>query len=93
MNLDLNSVKSLVQMNLINLFHVIFVGPLLVAAGLKCKSGKNATLSSILLFLGLGVIVYHMYKLYKYNPNDIVVLGGVVVLGLGLVMLVGKYVL
>lgn len=93
MDKNLESIKALIQMNLVSLFHIVVVGPLLVLAGLRCTCKGNRVLSSVLLFLGLGVITYHMYKLYQYNPNNVAKLSAVVVVGLGVSLLLGNYVL
>lgn len=63
----LNTVSDFIAMNMIYLVHVLFVGPLLVytATAKNCENRKN--LNNLLLFLGLGVMVYHSYKIYLYN--------------------------
>lgn len=55
---------------LIFLFHVIFVGPLLVHIGTKQKKGEplSKNIISIIMNLGYLVILYHSYLLYqRYN--------------------------
>jgi hypothetical protein len=50
--------------SLIHLFHIFFVGPLLIYIGIN-RDKTNATLLHSLLYLGLLVIMYHGYKAYK----------------------------
>lgn len=54
----------------INVIHLLIVGPLLTYIGMQ---GKNADkmLFTILTLLGLFVIVYHGYLLYKQMNGDI----------------------
>jgi len=49
---------------LIHLFHIFFVGPLLIYIGIHGNK-TNTTMLHSLKFLGLLVIMYHGYKMYK----------------------------
>jgi len=93
MDKNLESLKGLIQMNLVSLFHIVVVGPLLVLAGLRCTCKSNRVLSSVLLFLGLGVMAYHTYQMYMRNPSKIMELAIVLVVGLGLVLILGKHIM
>ena len=61
-----NEIRDFIMLNLVNLVHVIFVGPLLVHASGKCK---GATLKLLLFVLGIAVIVYHGYLMYKKTKH------------------------
>lgn len=90
---ELNSFKNLVMMNLIYVFHILVVGPLLVKVGMSCTCKNNRMLMDVLVFLGLGVMAYHSYKLYMYNPGKNVEVAVLLIVGLGLVLSVNKYLL
>jgi hypothetical protein len=54
---------------LVYLFHVLFVGPLLVYTGTRLTNADKL-LKATLMILGSGVTVYHAYKffiLYRLN--------------------------
>jgi hypothetical protein len=48
----------------INLFHVVFVGPLLVYLGYN-KGNTSENIFNMVLYLGIIVILYHSYLSYK----------------------------
>lgn len=50
---------------LINLFHIIFVGSLFLYVGIKRENIYNP-LYNILFYLGIFIIIYHLYKVYVY---------------------------
>ena len=49
---------------IIHIFHILFVGPLLIYIGLH-GDRTNKTLLHLLKYLGLLVIMYHAYRAYK----------------------------
>lgn len=50
-------------MKLINLFHILFVAPLLVYIGVTGANTPDIVFK-FLAILGLFVFIYHLYKLY-----------------------------
>lgn len=47
------------------LFHILIVAPLFIYVGIKRE--RNApTMYSILFYLGIFIIFYHIYKVYNY---------------------------
>ena len=46
----------------VNWMHILIIGPLLLAVGIKGKQTPQAVFS-VMLGLGLGVIAYHLYRL------------------------------
>ena len=50
--------------NLVNLFHIVFVGPLLIALATDKFPQQYKT---YLLYLAILMIVYHIFRLYKQN--------------------------
>ena len=50
---------------LIHLFHIFVVGGLFIYVGMN-REKINATLFPILFYLGIGIIIYHLYKAYSY---------------------------
>lgn len=52
---------------LLQLFHIFFVGSLFLYVGIN-KTNISEFLFNILLFLGIIIIFYHLYKVY-YNIN------------------------
>jgi hypothetical protein len=87
---QLVNLKSFVMMNLIYVFHVLIVGPLLVKVGMNCNCKGNRNLTNMLVFLGLGVMAYHTYQMYMRFPSKVMELAIVLVVGLGLVLNLGK---
>lgn len=54
----------MINRNYIYLFHILFVGPLLIYLGLnRCKVPDWVW--TLLIALGVGVLGYHGYSLYK----------------------------
>jgi disulfide bond formation protein DsbB len=55
----------------INLFHVLFVGPLLLLLGLYHDHPNFPKfIWSLLIILGIGIIFYHSWVAYKkYSSN------------------------
>ena len=51
--------------SLVHLFHIIIVGSLFTYVGIN-KSKISDILFSVLLWLGVVIIVYHLYKAYTY---------------------------
>ena len=53
----------------INIFHVIFVFPLLWYFGGKGIEQKpaDANISEIIYYLSFGILFYHLYKIYQKN--------------------------
>ena len=50
----------------IYLFHIFFVGPLLLAIGLLHDHPKFPKfIWQLLIIMGAGIIVYHMYMMWK----------------------------
>lgn len=49
----------------IRLFHILFVGGLFLYVGINREKIYNP-LFKVLLFLGIGIILYHLYKIYGY---------------------------
>jgi hypothetical protein len=50
----------------IYIFHILFVGPLLVLIGLYHDSPKFPNfIWELLMIMGIGIIGYHSYKAYK----------------------------
>ena len=73
----------------VNLFHVLFVGPLLIYVALQNKSESfPMILWSVLAMMGLGVILYHGYEYYLGYGRNIrllhILFVGPLFLGLGL---------
>ena len=52
---------------LIGLFHILFVGPLLIYIGLQRKLSHNLYLG--IFYLGIGVILLHLFKVLKKLPK------------------------
>ncbi len=50
---------------LVHLFHIIFVGGLFLYVGI-CKTEIPKIMYSFLLWLGIIIILYHLYKVYNY---------------------------
>ena len=50
---------------LIHLFHILIVGGLFLYVGIN-REKTYKTLLSILFYLGLIVVLYHLYKIYGY---------------------------
>jgi hypothetical protein len=50
---------------LIHLFHIFIVGSLFIYVGIN-REKINATLFPVLFYLGIGIIIYHLYKVYSY---------------------------
>jgi hypothetical protein len=50
---------------LVYLFHIIIVAPLFIYVGIK-REKNTPTMYSILFYLGLFIIFYHIYKVYNY---------------------------
>jgi hypothetical protein len=50
---------------LVHLFHILFVGGLFLYVGIN-KDKIYSWLWNILYYLGLIIIIYHIYKLYVY---------------------------
>jgi hypothetical protein len=50
---------------LVHLFHIIFVGGLFLYIGIKKDNTYKPILYS-LLYLGILIILYHLYKIYNY---------------------------
>jgi len=49
--------------------HILFVGPLFIYVGLTKQNVSDAVFN-FLVVLGVVVVIYHSYKLYKYkNPQ------------------------
>lgn len=91
--LSIDSLRSFIMMNTIYLFHVLFVGPLLVKVGMDCTCKKNRMMTNLLLFLGLGVMSYHTYMMYVVNPDNLLELSIILVVGLGLILTINKHLL
>lgn len=53
----------------INLFHILIVGSLFLYVGNK-RDSLNTNLFPVLLYLGLIIIIYHLYKTYTYIRED-----------------------
>lgn len=50
----------------IYIFHILFVGPLLLLIGLYHDSPKFPNfIWELLIIMGIGIIGYHSYKAYK----------------------------
>lgn len=49
---------------LVYLFHILIVGPLLIYVGIK-RDKIPSIMFPILLYLGLFIILYHLYKVYN----------------------------
>ena len=73
---------------LVHLFHIIIVGGLFLYVGI-IKEKIYKPLFTVLLFLGIVIIFYHLYKLYGYlkvgksywvNLIHIIIVGPLVVL-------------
>ena len=68
----LPKLPELYYMDYINVIHILFVGPLLLYASAvikSCPKNNNKGLIQLLKFLGIGVIFYHLYKLYNKHKN------------------------
>ena len=52
--------------DIILLFHIFFVGPLLAYVGYKGKD-TDQSLFDLLLIIGIVVSLYHSYTLYKWK--------------------------
>jgi hypothetical protein len=50
---------------LVHLFHIIIVGGLFIYVGIN-REKNSKTLFSILLGLGIIIVFYHLFKVYKY---------------------------
>ncbi len=50
---------------LIHLFHIFIVGGLFIYVGMN-REKINAALFPVLFYLGFGIIIYHLYKVYSY---------------------------
>ena len=59
--------------DMIYLFHILFVGPLLVYAATRLDRSKNNVLVLILMILGFGVTGYHAFQYYNYKMKPLVV--------------------
>lgn len=66
-----NKLPVLDYYDYIFMVHILFVGPLLLYSSSVIKScpKNNKGLIQLLKGLGLGVIVYHLYKLYNRHKN------------------------
>lgn len=57
--------------NLVYITHILFVAPLLIYAGYKgdkcCKEKYDKTLFQALSWIGVIVLIYHLYLLIKFN--------------------------
>jgi uncharacterized membrane protein len=53
---------------LVHLFHVLVVGILFLFVGIN-REKTNQYLLRFLLYLGILIIVYHLYKMYNYLNN------------------------
>ena len=52
----------------IYIFHILFVGPLLVLIGLYHDSPKFPNfIWELLIIMGIGIIGYHSYRAYKMH--------------------------
>jgi hypothetical protein len=52
----------------IYLFHILFVGPLLILIGLYHDNPNFPKIMwKIMIILGFGIIAYHAYMAYKLN--------------------------
>ena len=54
---------------LIHIFHILIVGGLFLYVGIN-REKTYKTLLSILFYLGLIVVLYHLYKIYGYLKNN-----------------------
>jgi hypothetical protein len=88
--MNVQSLKNFIKMNLVYLFHVLIVGPLLVKVGSRCNCKNNRVLSKLIIFLGLGVMAYHTYIMYERNPGMVKEMSLVLSLGLVLVLMIGS---
>jgi hypothetical protein len=59
-----NDLKSILMVNFINIFHILFVGPLLIYTSTRCNKG-DTLLKLLLLLLGLMVIAAHIYFIIR----------------------------
>ncbi len=50
---------------LIHIFHIFIVGGLFIYVGMN-REKINAALFPVLFYLGIGIIIYHLYKVYSY---------------------------
>ncbi len=50
---------------LVHLFHIIFVGGLFLYVGMY-REKIPKLLFSVIIYLGIGIILYHLYKVYGY---------------------------
>ena len=53
----------------VHLFHIIIVGGLFLYVGIN-REKIYKPLFSVLLYLGLLIILYHLYKIYGYLKNS-----------------------
>jgi hypothetical protein len=49
----------------VHLFHILFVGSLFLYVGIQ-RTEISSTMYPILLWLGVFIIIYHIYKAYNY---------------------------
>jgi hypothetical protein len=53
-------------MKLVNIFHIIFVGGIFLYFGITQTNNPKIALQ-ILMYLGIFIIIYHIYKAYIYK--------------------------
>jgi len=53
----------------VHLFHIFIVGTLFIYVGIN-RQLTNKYLLQILFYLGFIIIIYHLYKVYKYIKED-----------------------
>ena len=54
----------------VNLFHIFFVSSLFIYIGIK-KNNIPQLMYSILLYLGIFIVIFHLYKLYVKLTNGL----------------------
>ena len=54
---------------LVHLFHIIIVGGLFLYVGIN-REKISSVLFNILFYLGIFIILYHLYKAYSYLKAD-----------------------
>lgn len=55
----------------IYILHALIIAPLFIYIGIK-KNETNKLLLKSLLYLGIVVVLYHMYKFYGYYKNGFI---------------------
>lgn len=54
---------------LLHLFHIVVVGGLFLYVGMK-REKISSGLFSVLFYLGIFIVIYHLYKAYGYWEMD-----------------------